>query len=304
MFLSSPFAHHSHHHPCASQKAECHFMAETGNKTWSRAFLSPTPTGSLLGLALEGPTGCRKSLAQSTQSLQVGSDSCPSHSPYPDRVRLMGCLGSQGVWSYSFTSPTLTSCWGRWNRQIYSHVHSPAPGKALSLSPVHSKDCGTSWFSLCLLKATLKRCTMWDLWIKFYLGQNEYGSQGDSTSDSSERLLQRSCGGRSLWMILVKECVLCCAVLSHFNRVKLFKTLWTVAHQVPLSLGFSRQEYWSGLQPIWNGWSPISFSGGGGLPNPGIEPVSLTRAGGFFTTRTTWRGSLWKQACILQKAFC
>ena len=52
---------------------------------------------------------------------------------------------------------------------------------------------------------------MWELWIKFYLGQNEYGSQGDSTADSSERLLQRSCAGRSLWMILVKECVLCCA---------------------------------------------------------------------------------------------
>ena len=40
---------------------------------------------------------------------------------------------------------------------------------------------------------------------------------------------------------------ICYAVLSHFSRVWLFVTLWTVAHQAPLSVGFSRQEYWSGL---------------------------------------------------------
>ena len=37
------------------------------------------------------------------------------------------------------------------------------------------------------------------------------------------------------------------AMLSHFIRVRLFVTLWTVAHQAPLSMGFSRLEYWSGL---------------------------------------------------------
>ena len=36
-------------------------------------------------------------------------------------------------------------------------------------------------------------------------------------------------------------------LLSHFSRVQLFATPWTVAHQAPLSMGFSRQEYWSGL---------------------------------------------------------
>ena len=40
--------------------------------------------------------------------------------------------------------------------------------------------------------------------------------------------------------------------------------LWTVAHQIPLSMGFSRQEYWSGL--------PLPSPGG--LPNPGTESVS------------------------------
>ena len=52
---------------------------------------------------------------------------------------------------------------------------------------------------------------------------------------------------------------------------------WTVAHQPPLSMGFLRQEYWSGLP----------FPSPGDLPNPGIEPVSLASsmlAGGFFTT--------------------
>ena len=70
-------------------------------------------------------------------------------------------------------------------------------------------------------------------------------------------------------------------VLSHFSRVWLFATPWTAAHQVPLSMGFSRQEYWSGLPR-----SPP-----GDLPNPGIKAVSLVPpalAGGFFTTSATW----------------
>ena len=48
------------------------------------------------------------------------------------------------------------------------------------------------------------------------------------------------------------------------SRVRLFVTPWTAAHQAPLSVGFSRQEYWSGLP----------FSSPGALPDPGIEPAS------------------------------
>ena len=58
---------------------------------------------------------------------------------------------------------------------------------------------------------------------------------------------------------------------------------WTVAHQAPLSVGFSKKEYWSGLPCP----SP------GDLPNPGIEPSSLMSpalAGRFFTISTTWEG--------------
>ena len=74
---------------------------------------------------------------------------------------------------------------------------------------------------------------------------------------------------------------LCYAVLSHFSRVRLFVTPWTVGDQASLSMGFSRQEYWSGL--------PLPPPGD--LPNPGIESVSLSSpalTARFFTTSTTW----------------
>ena len=56
-----------------------------------------------------------------------------------------------------------------------------------------------------------------------------------------------------------------CEVKS-FSHVRLFATPWTVAYQDPQSMGFSRQEYWSGLP----------FPSPGDLPNPGIEPGSPT----------------------------
>ena len=52
------------------------------------------------------------------------------------------------------------------------------------------------------------------------------------------------------------------SVLSHFSCVWVFATPWTVAHQAPLSMGFSRQKYWRGLP-----WPPPED-----LPDPGIEP--------------------------------
>ena len=52
--------------------------------------------------------------------------------------------------------------------------------------------------------------------------------------------------------------------MKSLSRVRLFATPWSVDHQVPLSIGFSRQEYWRGLP----------FASTGDLPNPGIEPRS------------------------------
>ena len=63
----------------------------------------------------------------------------------------------------------------------------------------------------------------------------------------------------------------------------LFVTLWTIPNQAPLSMGFSRQEYWSGL--------PCPPPGN--LPDPRIKPESLmppALAGRFFTTSATWKG--------------
>ena len=70
-----------------------------------------------------------------------------------------------------------------------------------------------------------------------------------------------------------------------FSHVRLFATPWAVAHQPPLSMRFSRQEHWSGL--------PCPPPGD--LPDPGMEPASLTSpalASVFFTTSTTREGQL------------
>ena len=86
---------------------------------------------------------------------------------------------------------------------------------------------------------------------------------------------------RMYWGHIEDLCWVC--LLSHFSCVQLFVILQTVAVQAPLSMGFSRQEYWSGL--------PCPPPGD--LPNPGIEPASLTAlvlADRFFTTSATWKG--------------
>ena len=85
-------------------------------------------------------------------------------------------------------------------------------------------------------------------------------------------------------------------VLSHFSRVQFFATLWTVAYQAPLSMGFSRQEYWSELPCLppgifsTQGWNPhllgLSLWQAGSLPlaPPGkqilIDPLLSLEEGG------------------------
>ena len=76
-------------------------------------------------------------------------------------------------------------------------------------------------------------------------------------------------------------------MLSRFSHVQLFVTLWTVAHKSPLSMEFSRQEY----------WIELLFPLPGDLPDSGIEPVSPespTLAGRFFTNCTTWEARVVK----------
>ena len=74
-----------------------------------------------------------------------------------------------------------------------------------------------------------------------------------------QRVVKGSC---LFWLLLIP---LPACVLSCFSRVRFFETLWTVACQAPLPMGFSRQEYWSGLP----------FPSPGDLPDPGIKFASL-----------------------------
>ena len=82
-------------------------------------------------------------------------------------------------------------------------------------------------------------------------------------------------------------------VLSCFHCVQLFAAPWTIAFQAPLSMGFCRQEYRSGLPCP----SP------GDLLGPGIEPASLTSpalSGGFSTTSATWEAHLFhRKVCTV-----
>ena len=77
-----------------------------------------------------------------------------------------------------------------------------------------------------------------------------------------------------------------CMCAKSFQSCLTLCNLWVVAHQAPLSMGVSRQEYWSGL----------SCPPPGDLPNPGIELTSLMSpalAGRFFTTSATQEAQVW-----------
>ena len=70
--------------------------------------------------------------------------------------------------------------------------------------------------------------------------------------------------------------------VKSLSRVRLFATPWTVAHSAPPSMGFSRQEYWSGLP----------FPSPGDLPNPGIEPGSPALQADALTAELSKKGYL------------
>ena len=87
--------------------------------------------------------------------------------------------------------------------------------------------------------------------------------------------------------------------VKSLNRVQLFETPWTVAHQAPPSMGFSRQEYWSGLP----------FPSPGNLPDPGKQPNSAL--GGSWESETEWtkfiKGGAQRDLCwlaSLRQAHC
>ena len=80
-----------------------------------------------------------------------------------------------------------------------------------------------------------------------------------------QRELGQRCWNQVMWGSRVRLLWLSAHACCHFSCVRLFAIPRTVAHQAPLSMGFPRQDYWSGLP----------FPSPGDLPNPGIEPRLL-----------------------------
>ena len=81
----------------------------------------------------------------------------------------------------------------------------------------------------------------------------------------------------SVHSLRCQSLLLCCA--QSLNHVRLSVTPWTVAHQAPVSMEFSMQEY----------WIKFAFPPPGDLPDAGIKPTSPALASGFFTTAPPWR---------------
>ena len=104
-------------------------------------------------------------------------------------------------------------------------------------------------------------------------------------------------------------------MLSHFSHVWFFATLWTVAYQAPLSMGFSKQEYWSGLPcPSPGDWTHISLCllhwqmGSSPLVPPGKPlhpsyPCSIPGQGSKIPLQGCSLLSLWDQFLLLRRIF-
>ena len=112
---------------------------------------------------------------------------------------------------------------------------------------------------------------------RFRKDRNQRTNRQHYLSIEKARGFQKKTSTSVSWTML-KPFTVC--VLSHCSCVPLCVTVWTVACQAPLFMGFSRQEYLSGLP----------FPSPGDFPDPGIEAVSLMSpaiAGGIFTTSAT-----------------
>ena len=105
------------------------------------------------------------------------------------------------------------------------------------------------------------------------------------------------CISRTNWQCVGGSRSPCVRVCCYFCHIRLYVTLWTVAHEAPLSMGYSRHEYWSGLP----------YPPPGGRSDPGIKPVSfmsLVSSGQFFTTSTTWEAPYKFTGFKYCKIFC
>ena len=190
----------------------------------------------------------------------------------------------------SFNDTYNTWKW-KWSRSVVSDSLLPNGHQA---PPSMGFSRQESWSGLQYLNIHIIKVSM-DRWIKtmqyiygreYYWARKQDAVMTFAATEMDSEMILRSDAIHSekdkhpiMWLMR-------CAVLSCFSRVPLFATPWTVVHQAPLSMGLSRQEYWSGLP----------FPPPGDLPDSGTELMSLTSsalAGGFFTTGAISEAWLW-----------
>ena len=185
---------------------------------------------------------------------KAGYWACPLHSPRPERWAKHESYLSSPTPGHT---PTLPPC--------KEPAHSPSASEQTREGVVLAPSCGSRGPN-----KALPEFLLWPLVNFYWLGKAR--NPGWYHYCGLEHPLQTHLRPLSAWLFL--------CMLSHSSWVRLFVTTWTIAHQTPLSIGFSRQEYWSGL----------SCPPPGDRPNPGTKPVSLTSpalAGEFFTTSAT-----------------
>ena len=197
------------------------------------------------------------------------------------------CYTLSPAWSPHPPSWTLTSSSGQWS-QLMAFIWTN------SLSWLVSSTCHTipcllvyGWsFSPLWVSVTITMCTYVRLWASCRcLTQGVHPGMAEDINTHAlasllfllfHKHLSISLGGAlctspSVFFLLIplslSLCLVfllvCMQVLSHFSRLRLCNPMDYVAHQAPLSVGFPKQEYWSGLP----------FHSVGDLPNPGIKPV-------------------------------
>ena len=187
---------------------------------------------------------------QSSLTWREATDPAPPTLHLSPKSLLVSCLTHLGV----ATAVHKTPIWKlhlTWRRRI------------LSTSPTLGCDCqsqgsGGRWSRIAGGHGWQESCHS-------RTGSWATGKKGPGPCPIRAHLLGGCCHGEALALSPSKTCKVR-VIMKSFSFVWLFATLWTIAHQVPPSMGFSRQEYWSGL----------SFPSPGNLPDPGIKPRSLT----------------------------
>ena len=148
--------------------------------------------------------------------------------------------------------------------QCYSKCGSPS-GRTATSPPKIALEMDKKHLETCRALVLLWNANVWSPDSSYWAGRGPVGMLSNSFCEWDSSVSWRLVCGVGPHLLSSFSC----SVVSSS-----FVTPQTVAHQAPLSVGFSRQEYCSGLP----------FPPPGGLPDPGLKPTSSALAGGFFTT--------------------